>query len=162
MNKEDKERIDKEEKEKKDRMSLDLIDRIKQISEVKEASPRQFAKRIDFKYSTLNNYLIKRRLAVDHMLLMKILSSYSDIDARWLITGSGNMLIEDEKAAPAEQQNIESSEYMLKRFEELIRENESLKNEIQDLKNEKGANVGTRTYTIDKTIRTVAEPENKK
>ena len=70
-----------------------MIERIIQIISAKADSPRQFALAIGFNYSTLNNYINGRRTSLDPSLLEKISSSFDDIDARWLLTGIGNMIL---------------------------------------------------------------------
>lgn len=59
----------------------------------KELSPRSFAERINFNYSTLNNYLTGRRTNINVDLVRSIISSYDDINPDWLLTGSGEMYL---------------------------------------------------------------------
>lgn len=70
-----------------------MTERIIQIIDTKVESTRQFALKIGFNYSTLNNYINGRRTSLDPSLLEKISSSFDDIDARWLLTGIGNMIL---------------------------------------------------------------------
>jgi transcriptional regulator with XRE-family HTH domain len=70
-------------------MESAVIERIKQIIESKGLSARAFANKIDFKYSTLNNYLTGRRSSIDLDLIIKIESTFDDISIPWLITGKG-------------------------------------------------------------------------
>lgn len=69
-----------------------MIERIKKVISVKAKSPREFALLIDFNYSTLNNYLNGRRKSIDSEMLSKVISTFGDIDARWLLTGKGSMI----------------------------------------------------------------------
>ena len=69
-----------------------MIERIKKVISVKAKSPREFALLIDFNYSTLNNYLNGRRKSIDSEMLSKIVSTFDDISANWLLTGKGSMI----------------------------------------------------------------------
>lgn len=68
-----------------------VIERIRSIIKSRNESPRSFAMNIQFEYSTLNNYLTGRRKTIDSALLAKILSTYGDISAEWLLLGQGSM-----------------------------------------------------------------------
>lgn len=69
-----------------------IIERIKILIDTKSRSSRAFANNIGFSYSTLNNYLLGKRTTIDSDLLYKIISTYSDINSEWLLTGKGEML----------------------------------------------------------------------
>lgn len=69
-----------------------LISRIKEIIDYKGVSSRAFAQKIDFSYSVLNNYLLGKRNTIDAELPYKIISTYNDINAEWLIAGTGRMI----------------------------------------------------------------------
>lgn len=76
-------------------MKDSIVERIKSIIEIKSRSSRSFANNIGFSYSALNNYLLGKRTTIDSDLPCKIVSTYSDINARWLLTGKGDMLRND-------------------------------------------------------------------
>lgn len=77
-------------------MERTIIHRIKEIIDHKSVSPRSFASKIGFNYSTLNNYLSGRRKSVDSKLLSAITSTYDDISSLWLLTGKGPMILSGE------------------------------------------------------------------
>lgn len=72
-------------------MEQSVIQRVKDVIASKDLSPRSFAERINFNYSTLNNYLTGRRTNINVDLVKSIVSSYDDINPDWLLTGSGEM-----------------------------------------------------------------------
>lgn len=76
-------------------MEHSVIQRVKDVIASKELSPRSFAERINFNYSTLNNYLTGRRTNINVDLVKSIVSSYDDINPDWLLTGSGEMYLSD-------------------------------------------------------------------
>lgn len=82
-----------------------VIERVKLIIEDKGISPRVFSKAIGFNYSTLNNYLTGRRTTIDSELIVKMLLTYDDISAEWLLREEGEML----KDGPQEVQCDECS-----------------------------------------------------
>lgn len=84
-----------------------LIDRIKDIINTKKISVRKFAENIGFNYTTLNNYCTGARITIDSVLLEKIISTYDDINAHWLLTGIGNMFVTDKSIT--ERQDMEES-----------------------------------------------------
>ena len=76
-------------------MEHSVIQRVKDVIASKELSPRSFAERINYNYSTLNNYLTGRRTNINVDLVKSIVSSYDDINPDWLLTGSGEMYLSD-------------------------------------------------------------------
>ena len=72
------------------------IEKICMLIASKNLTPRAFALKIGFNYSTLNNYLTGRRTTIDSELLIKILSSYDDVSAEWLLRGKGEMILENQ------------------------------------------------------------------
>lgn len=81
-------------------MEHSVIQRVKDVIASKELSPRSFAERINFNYSTLNNYLTGRRTNINVDLVKSIVSSYDDINPDWLLTGSGEMYLSDDALQP--------------------------------------------------------------
>lgn len=127
-----------------------LIDRIKMIIEAKGYSPRAFAIAIGFNYSTLNNYLTGRRSTIDSELIEKVLTSFDDISAEWLLRGKGDILIQKEETEPG-MDKLKSIVYTIANLQDeinektvltqrLLEENQKLKGELAMLKNER--NVG--------------------
>ena len=87
--------------------------------------------------------------------IAKILHSYADLSAEWLLTGKGEMLRDQKKAIKeplATEENGQTAAILLKRIEELTIENYKLKQELANLSVEKKIKKSA-TYTM------VAEPE---
>lgn len=74
-----------------------ILERIKEFISINGLTPRAFAIRIDFNYSTLNNYLTGRRTTIDLELINKTLSSFDNLSAEWLLRGTGEMLLTSEQ-----------------------------------------------------------------
>lgn len=68
-----------------------VLERIRRVVESKEKNVKQFAERIGFNYTTLNNYFTGKRATIDSALLIKIASTYEDVSLAWLLTGKGEM-----------------------------------------------------------------------
>ncbi|MCF8378259.1 MAG: helix-turn-helix transcriptional regulator [Bacteroidales bacterium] len=67
-----------------------MVNRIKQILEKKQLSPSQFADEIDVKRSNISHILSGRnKPSID--LILKILTSYPDINSDWLLFGKKNV-----------------------------------------------------------------------
>lgn len=79
-----------------------VLDRLKLFISTLEMTPRAFAIKIDFNYSTLNNYLTGRRTTIDLELISRTISSFEDISAEWLMRGKGEMLLTSEQPTGAE------------------------------------------------------------
>lgn len=56
----------------------------------------QFADRVGISHQTASNYL-KGKQKPDSIQLEKIIRSFENINARWLITGEGEMLLKSDK-----------------------------------------------------------------
>jgi len=104
---------------------MNIIDRIKQIIEYKGISTRKFCIEI----GVANGFFDKVK-DVGSGKVLKILETYPDISANWLLTGKGDMLSEP------------YSEYFKKedwkdKYIDVLEENRRLQNEIAELKREK-------------------------
>lgn len=147
-------------------MNTSINERIKMIADTYcNGNVSELARLVGVNQPVLRDVIGTKQVKPGFDALNRIVeNSTLKINADWLLTGRGEMLIDSEKkqAHRPEAKHSASNEYIFKRFEELIRENESLKNEIQDLKNAQSANAGTRTYIIDKKIGMVAESGEEK
>lgn len=79
-----------------------VLDRLKLFISTLEMTPRAFAIKIDFNYSTLNNYLTGRRTTIDLELISRTISSFENLSAEWLMRGKGEMLLTSEQSTGAE------------------------------------------------------------
>lgn len=73
-----------------------VLERLKLFISESGLTPRAFAIKIDFNYSTLNNYLTGRRATIDLDLIDKTISSFENLSAEWLMRGKGEMLLASE------------------------------------------------------------------
>ncbi|WP_300790299.1 helix-turn-helix transcriptional regulator [uncultured Bacteroides sp.] len=78
------------------------LERLKLFISESGLTPRAFAIKIDFNYSTLNNYLTGRRATIDLDLIDKTVSSFENLSAEWLLRGKGEMLLTSEQPTDAE------------------------------------------------------------
>lgn len=74
-----------------------LIERLEQLMEYKSLNQRSLSKEIGFSYSTLNKYCNKKSNTIDFELIYRLASHFSDIDTKWLIQGTGEMLLTSEQ-----------------------------------------------------------------
>lgn len=74
-----------------------ILDRLKIFIAHIGTTPRAFALKINFNYSTLNNYLTGRRTTIDLDLITKTISSFEELSAEWLMRGKGEMIIGSEQ-----------------------------------------------------------------
>lgn len=79
-----------------------VLYRLKLFISTLEMTPRAFAIKIDFNYSTLNNYLTGRRTTIDLELISRTISSFENLSAEWLMRGKGEMLLTSEQPTGAE------------------------------------------------------------
>jgi transcriptional regulator with XRE-family HTH domain len=118
-------------------METTIIQRIELIAKAKSLSLLKFAKVIDFNYPTLNNYTTGRRKAIDIELICKILTTFPDVSAEWLLLEIGSMfkdVLEVKTAIPIETTN----EMMLKTIIELSGKNAVLEEKIKEIEKERG------------------------
>lgn len=79
-----------------------VLERLKLFISESGLTSRAFAIKIDFNYSTLNNYLTGRRATIDLDLIDKTISSFENLSAEWLMRGKGEMLLASEQPTDAE------------------------------------------------------------
>lgn len=82
-----------------------ILERIKEFISINGLTPRAFAIRIDFNYSTLNNYLTGRRTTIDLELINKTLSSFDNLSAEWLLRGNGEIMLLTSEQPTASNEN---------------------------------------------------------
>lgn len=79
-----------------------VLERLKSFISESGMTPRAFAIKIDFNYSTLNNYLTGRRTTIDLDLINRTISSFENLSAEWLMRGKGEMLLVSEQPTDTE------------------------------------------------------------
>jgi len=122
---------------------MNIIDRIKQIIDYKQVSVRKFCIEI----GVANGFLDKVK-DVGSDKVAKILYTYSDINAEWLVTGNGEMIKKDESLLDVK---FVDNNFLLERIEKLAIENYELKKENTQLK--------SKPYKENNGVLTAAEPE---
>lgn len=80
---------------------MEFNDRITKVIEYSEMSPAEFAEEIGVQRSSIS-HIISGRNKPSLDFITKIKSKFPDIEWNWLITGSGEMLIKEDAAAPTE------------------------------------------------------------
>lgn len=98
-------------------MKDDLLERVIAIVKENSKSENEFAKTIGMNQKTLNQQLKgDRSLSIDTIL--KIISSFEDINVEWLMTGKGDML----KGINVDIENLKEELNMLKGENRVLRE----------------------------------------
>ncbi len=75
--------------------------RLKFLIEHLSTSVRAFSEAIGDSYSNTQNYIGSRQLAPKHEYIAKVLNHFSNVNARWLLTGEGEPFTGEAPAAPA-------------------------------------------------------------
>ncbi|MDR1182682.1 MAG: hypothetical protein LBL13_11950 [Bacteroidales bacterium] len=82
--------------------------------------------------------------------ISKILNTFSDLNANWLFTGKGKMLIKEDGYDSKNSNSNDAISIVLEKNEKLIRQNEQLETENKSLKAEiEKLKVSERKKTID-------------
>ena len=84
----------------------EIISRLKEFISYAQLTPRAFAIKIGFNYSTLNNYLTGRRTTIDIELISKTISTFDNLSVEWLLRGKGEMLIAEEQPSEAGNERL--------------------------------------------------------
>ncbi len=72
-------------------MQLTVNERIKSLKNNTKKSTEEFAKFIQTPYGTLNGVIGTRKSSPSYAVLFAIIKAYPNLNARWLITGDGEM-----------------------------------------------------------------------
>lgn len=113
-------------------METTIIERIKLVCKKKEFSFRQFAIKIDFNYTTFNNYLIVKNKSINIDLICKILVTFPDISAEWLLLGVGTMYKDAPVQVPGGNDTL-----LMKTIIELSGKNALLEEKVKELEENK-------------------------
>lgn len=110
-----------------------IQDRIRQIVSIQcNGNKSAFASRIGVTPTVVENILGTRSGKPGAVVLEKILCAFENLDARWLITGKGEMLKEQTgQVASSGTLPDPTVQIILDRDEKLIRENERLRLQLE-------------------------------
>jgi GTP1/Obg family GTP-binding protein len=111
--------------------------RIKELINYKNHSISSFEKEIGAGNNSIGT-LIRKDSNISGDILSKILSKFPEVNANWLITGKGNMLIEGLGSSSVsenvdENKSSDSNVELLKEQIALLRENAILKDDAMEL-----------------------------
>lgn len=114
-----------------------LVSRIERVVSYYNVSGRQFAAQCGMPVTTMNSILTKKS-SPRAELLYSILEAYPGIDAEWLLTGNGEMLVEENAATSLEIMSsygnaMKEKKKLEARVEELQARNKMLTDTIQNL-----------------------------
>ena len=90
-------------------METSVNERIKKIIQVKKMNKNSFSKRIEVPPQTIQNIVDGRQNKPSFDVLEKVISSFEDINAQWLLNGEGEML-KSEAPAEAPKEEAKSNE----------------------------------------------------
>ncbi len=121
-------------------MKKTVNERLIQLMDYYKLNGNAFAKQIDSSASVIHNVIkgnskgIKTKPSFE--LLEKILSSFNNIDANWLLKGEGNMFI-SENENPKKNNSVEKNEYFnnleINHLEDRVSKLEAEKQELYEL-----------------------------
>ncbi len=113
---------------------LNIQDRIKSIIDAFGLNNRSFSLKLGVDPTVIHNIVAGRRSYPSFAVLEKIILSFDNIDARWLLTGKGSMYVASHSLAVEEQRPEYGSARSKK---ETVLENEilHLKGQIEAYKN---------------------------
>lgn len=103
-----------------------VIERIKLVQEKYSKGQADFARKINVPKSTLNS-MYNRGVKASFIVMEAILSELADVSADWLLRGIGEMELSKGESQP---KITDANEYLVKRFEEVIKELSDIKNEV--------------------------------
>ena len=133
--------------------------RILQFADNLHISKRKFYLKIGVSRGTLES-----NTGITEDVLAKFIAEYPEVRLEWLMKGIGPIIKKededkiDKKIEPTI--SIESmQDSILRRFEEISRENERLKIEIEQMKSNQGKGPGIDDYLLPKEVRLVADAE---
>lgn len=138
--------------------------RVKQIIDLQtNGNVKKFAESINISQQTINRlFNIDTRTnkypLVTTEILISITEMYVHINSYWLLTGNGEMIL-DEK--PKEEVKFVDGNFLLDRLEKLAIENHNLKKDIEQLKNGEKSTINAKPYIEHQEVLIAAEPKKK-
>ena len=110
---------------------MDIIDRLQEIIDYAGLNVSSFAKKIGVVDQTIRGIVVQRRNKTGCDILVKILQTFTWINAEWLITGKGEMIKQETTAKTENSPSLtELIQYLREKdlkIEKLIEEKTELK-----------------------------------
>lgn len=131
---------------------MNIIERIKKVIEYKQISTRKFC----IEVGVANGFFDKVK-DVGSEKLLKILNTYPEISAEWLLAGKGNMIKSEDNIKIVDQNSMD---FFWDRYDKIVAERDRLRDQVSELQREKRRNSKT-FYTDDQEQLKVAEPTKK-
>lgn len=109
---------------------MEIADRIRLIIQNKNLKVPSFAKKIGVGDQTIRGVVVQKRNKPGLDVLSKIIETFPEINAKWLITGNGEML----QNAPATEKNFDSLEPFIQYLKEKDAKIENLTKDLCELR----------------------------
>lgn len=139
-----------------------IFDRVLKLIEYYGISARAFCEKIDFGYTTFKNYNSGIRQPNNTELYSKVLDTYVDVSAEWLMRGTGEMFRDTHDLRLVNlDEAINLIDKLRKETVDLARENEKLKARIDILSKKKRAKKKLSQSSSFCIAAELAEPYNK-
>lgn len=105
----------------------DIIDRINYLIEKEGFTVASFSKKIGIKDQTIRNSVVQRKNKPSYEVLCAICQSFNWLNARWLLTGEGEMETTVSVSDKSEASNIQMM------YDKLFAKYEDASNQIKEL-----------------------------
>lgn len=113
-----------------------MIDRIRKIIEYKKLTATKFASEIGVAQTTLSGHLNdQRKVSID--VVCRIINSFEDISAEWLLTGKGKMIKSDSGSDGLYKNEVAELRERIKYLEgqnDLLREQAGMSKPVEKMK----------------------------
>lgn len=129
-----------------------MIERIQKILQIKKLSPSQFADEIKVQRSSVSHILSGRnKPSLDFIL--KVLSSYPEINSEWLLFGKGKMTYKNEDVFEEEKspQNLNTINSVKSKSQIRLEETDST-SQRDELKNKKKESMSEENKSIVRIV----------
>lgn len=114
---------------------MSINERILHLIKLKGYNKNSFSRKIGIKPQTLHHIISGRKTKPSFNVIEKIVSTFVDINAKWLITGLGKPIVDKQ----TEKYNISCSKckYLDNKFSEMAKDIDDLKQQIAELQKDK-------------------------